>query len=146
MPGKNCAFPQCSVSQAPKFGGLKLFQIPTRKNEFYSIWRKKLVESISKFRAVDGAFRERVLVGKVYICERHFSEEDFEFTSKLFYFHWSGFRNNYLLHLPHLFPCSNTIWLLFICIYSDEAIKFCFPFEQNVSQLYCFFRDWPKTS
>ena len=87
MPGKNCAFPQCSVSQAPKFGGLKLFQIPTRKNEFYSKWRKKLVESISKFRAVDGAFRERVLAGKVYICERHFSEEDLEFTSKLFYFH-----------------------------------------------------------
>ena len=30
---------------------------------------------------------ERVLAGKVYICERHVSEEDFKFTSKLFYFH-----------------------------------------------------------
>ena len=48
---------------------------------------EKIGESISMFRAIDCAFRERVLAGKVYICEHHFSEEDFEFTGKLFYFH-----------------------------------------------------------
>eukprot|EP00794_Sanderia_malayensis_P012424 gene12424-13709_t len=99
MPGKNCAFPQCSVSEATKFGGLNLFQIPTRKNEFYSKWRKDMVDIISRFRVIDNVFRERVLAGNVYIFERHFSDEDFELTRVVIAFNlhvnlhvWTGMK------------------------------------------------------
>ena len=40
MPGANCAFPGCHVARTKKYKGISIFQIPTRKDKFYSEWRK----------------------------------------------------------------------------------------------------------
>ena len=42
MPGANCAFPGCHVSRTEKYKGIGVFQIPTRKDQFYSEWRKDI--------------------------------------------------------------------------------------------------------
>ena len=35
MPGRNCAFPQCTSCETEKHVGVKFFQITTRKSEYY---------------------------------------------------------------------------------------------------------------
>ena len=83
MPGRNCAFPQCTSSDyTAKRGEIKHFQIPTRKEEFYTNWRNALTNVLGKYRQLNSESRARILKGKVSICERHFAPEDFGLTSK----------------------------------------------------------------
>ena len=63
MPEKNC------VLQTPQHAGIKLFRISTREDKFYSKWRKDMVNVINRYRVIDRQLNERVLAGKVYICE-----------------------------------------------------------------------------
>ena len=83
MAGANCAFPQCTVSRTAKYKGIGIFQIPMRQDDFHKNWRKEIVNVVSRFRVMDKTLKERVLNGKVYVCERHFIDTDIEFTSKL---------------------------------------------------------------
>ena len=86
MPGPNCAFPGCHVTRTKKCKGISIFQIPTRKDEFYSEWRKSILNVLTKYRSFKQTdLDERVSKGDIYICERHYVEDDFEFTSKLTY-------------------------------------------------------------
>ncbi|XP_065645886.1 uncharacterized protein LOC136076375 [Hydra vulgaris] len=80
MPGKNCAFPGCGVSCSRKYKGISIFQIPMRNDEFHSNWRKEIVNVLFKYRVADKELKDRVAVGKIYICERHFSTDDIELT------------------------------------------------------------------
>lgn len=82
MPGRNCAFPQCTVSFSNKHGFVSLFQIPTRKGDFYTNWRDDIIKVLDKFRKVDKLLSERISSGNVYICEHHFTTDDIEFTSE----------------------------------------------------------------
>ena len=81
MPGANCAFPECTVSRTAKYQGIGIFQIPMRDDDFYVSWRNNIVAVLGQYKVMDKAVRERVLTGKIYICERHFKTEDIEFTS-----------------------------------------------------------------
>ena len=81
MPGANCAFPECTVSRTAKYQGIGIFQIPMRDDDFHVSWRNNIVAVLARYRVMDKAVRERVLTGKIYICERHFKTEDIEFTS-----------------------------------------------------------------
>ena len=78
-----CALPNCSVSRTPKCFGSSLFQFPTRKCEFYTTWRKNLLDVLSKYRVMDSQFKKAVMEGnkKMYMCERHFKREDIECTA-----------------------------------------------------------------
>ena len=80
MPGANCAFPGCGTSR--KHEGVGNFKIPTRNDNFYNEWRKNLLDVLIKYRVVDKSFKKRIDDGKVYLCERHFIEQDMERTSK----------------------------------------------------------------
>ena len=71
----NCVFPQCGVQRIHKYSGIGLFKIPTRKCDFYTEWRNNLIN-------VDKTLKERIMKGKVYVCERHFLPEDIERTGK----------------------------------------------------------------
>jgi len=82
MPGRNCCMPQCTISETQKHVGIKLFQIPTRKNDFYSEWRKETIDVVGKYRVIDGIFQTRIENGRAFICEKHYAEDDFEFTSR----------------------------------------------------------------
>ena len=83
MPGRNYAFPQCTSSDyKPKHGQIKHFQIPIRKDEFYTNWGNALTNVFGKYRPLNSELRSRILKGNVCICERHFAPEDLELTSK----------------------------------------------------------------
>ena len=82
MPGKNCCMPQCPVSQTPKHEGIKLYQVTTRKDDFYSNWRKEVIAVVGRYRVIDKIFKTRIENGRAFICEKHFTEEGFELTSK----------------------------------------------------------------
>lgn len=81
MPGANCAFPRCGVSR--NYVGVGIFKVPSRNDIFYMEWRKNLLGILTKYRVVDKDFKKRIEKGNVYICERHFVDEDIERTSKL---------------------------------------------------------------
>ena len=80
MPGASCAFPGCGMSR--KQEGVGIFKIPTRNDSFYNEWRKNLLDVLIKYRVVDKCFKKLISEGKVYLCERHFIEQDIERTSK----------------------------------------------------------------
>ena len=82
MPGANCAFPDCGVTRREKFASLAIFQVPNRTGDFYTKWRKDILDVLLKYRGVDSILRERLKSGKVYVCERHFQPEDIVLTSK----------------------------------------------------------------
>ena len=87
MPGRNCAFPQCTSSQYHKHAGIKFFQITTRNSEYYDYkgCRERIVNVLSKYRVIDKYERQRIAEGKYFICDRHYSDEDIEYTSKYYY-------------------------------------------------------------
>ena len=78
----NCSVPGCGVARTPKYEGTSIFKIPQRKNEFYTEWRKKLVNIIDKNRLLTPTFKKEVLECKraLYICERHFDVNDIIIT------------------------------------------------------------------
>ena len=82
MPGAKCAFPHCGVTRREPFSSLAIFQVPKRTGEFYTKWRKDILDVLLKYRGVDATFRERLKNGKVFICERYFLPEDIVFKSK----------------------------------------------------------------
>jgi hypothetical protein len=82
MPGANCSIPECTVSRTDKHKGIGIFKVPTRKDDFYSTWRKNILDVIRRYRIVDKSFKNQILSGNVYVCERHFPVEAIEFTSK----------------------------------------------------------------
>ena len=99
----NCAFPTCTVSQTKKYAGVSLFKLPTRKSEFYTAWRKNLLDLLSKYRDMDSSFKKDVMDCKreLFICERHYAEEDIEFTK-------TGMKTPCLQALPTKnFPCKS---------------------------------------
>ena len=78
----NCAFPTCPVTRTAKYKEIGIFRLPTRTTEFFSTWRKGMLDIISKYRVMDSVFKKKVMEGEVnlYICERHFAPDDIEFT------------------------------------------------------------------
>ena len=84
MPGRNCAFPQCTSCETEKHAAVKFFQITTRKSEYYDYegWRDKIINILSRYRVMGKAEKERIAKGRMYICSRHYAEEDIEYTSK----------------------------------------------------------------
>lgn len=81
MPGANCAFPSCGVAR--HHVGVGIFKIPTRNDEFHNNWRKKIIDVVTKYRVADKDLKQRLVDGKVYVCEKHFLPNDIEFTSEL---------------------------------------------------------------
>ena len=71
-----------SIKELPYFK----FYIPSRKDELYSEWRKSILNVLTKYRSFKQTdLNERVSRGDIYICEKHYVEDDFIFTSKLTY-------------------------------------------------------------
>ena len=44
-----------------------------------------MINVISRYGVLDSHFKERLAAGKVYICEKHFSEGKLEYTSEFTY-------------------------------------------------------------
>lgn len=114
MPGGNCCLPQCTVSVNKKHQGKSLFQIPARKNEFYTNWRNNLINIVRKYRVIDQKFIENAAAGKVHICEDHFMEEDIVLTSKCLY---------YFIYIIKMLPFVDKLSCLCNCSYYFQPQK-----------------------
>lgn len=71
MPGENCAVVGCGTCRRTK--GVGIFKVPKEEP-----WRGEFLNQITKSRVVDSAFSEMIKRDRVYVCEKHFREEDFE--------------------------------------------------------------------
>ena len=73
MPGANCAFPGCCVSDyRPKHAGKSLFSITTGKSKFNTEWRNKILSILKRYRELDREFMIQLHKGKKHICEDHY--------------------------------------------------------------------------
>ena len=73
MPGNNC-----SIYGGPSSGrykGIRIFKIPSGNDPKTVEWRVKLVNIVTKDRVADKPLRDRIAANRVYICEKHFSED-----------------------------------------------------------------------
>lgn len=81
----NCVLPMCGVQRIPKYAGIGIFKVTTRKGEFYEDWRQKLINVILKYRVMsEKDLRTRIFGTGIYICERHFLPKEIECTSKYY--------------------------------------------------------------
>ena len=82
MPGSNFAFPQCTVSRYKLHDGVTIFKVPNRKGDYYQNSRKNILSVLQRYTETDKLLREKYQNGDIYICEKHFAQEDIELTSK----------------------------------------------------------------
>ena len=74
MPGANCSVFGCPTSRRHN---ISIFKLPTPKNEFNKNWREDILKVITRDRVVDPKFKNQIVNDRVYICERHFNENEF---------------------------------------------------------------------
>ena len=74
MPGANCAMFGCSTSRKHK--DVSLFQIPRAVDEETKKWRADMLNIITRDRVVDEHFKQKIEKNKVWICQKHFTEDD----------------------------------------------------------------------
>ena len=80
-PGPNCAFPSCHVTRINEHEGIITCKILIRKDKFYSEWRKDILNVLTKYQSFKQTeLDEIVSKGDIYMRERHFVEDDIEFT------------------------------------------------------------------
>ena len=75
MPGGNCCINGCHISR--RYKNVSLFKIPARSEEPATLkWRENMIKTIKKYiKAFDDTFIERLENNRVYICEKHFTED-----------------------------------------------------------------------
>ena len=94
MPGANCVFPNCGTNRRwnwnisdrrleLEYDGIGIFRISQRKSPFYSAWREEVITIIKKYRVVDKSLKRQIDSWNISICERHYKQDDIEFTSRL---------------------------------------------------------------
>ena len=78
MPGSNCSVVKCGTSRRTK--GVGIFKLPYDKSDdaAHQVWRKSWLGAILSYREKDKAFNEQIKNGNVYVCEKHFKEDDLE--------------------------------------------------------------------
>ena len=74
MPGDNCSIYVCTVSRRSKYKGIVIFRVPAPKTEFEKSWKDKLVAVVIT-KEIDVPLRERIKSGRLFICQRHFTED-----------------------------------------------------------------------
>ena len=71
------------IPRYTKHEDIGTFKISWRIGEFYKQLKDEFVSVLFKYREADNYLKERVILGKIYFCERYFLEGDIEFTSML---------------------------------------------------------------
>ena len=82
MPGANCSFPGCHINRGEKYKGIAIFRVSQRNLPNYVTWREEVVEVIKRYRVVDEDFKRQIKANNIRTCERHYKDEDIEYTSK----------------------------------------------------------------
>lgn len=75
MPGANCSILYCPTSRRHK--DISIFKVPLPNNEVNKKWRGELINIITKDRVIDDALKKRIASTQLFICERHFREDQY---------------------------------------------------------------------
>ena len=73
MPGANCSIFNCPVSR--RYKDVSVFKFPSVANRFKAKLSNDLINIITKDRVVNNSLRKQIASNNLYICERHFSED-----------------------------------------------------------------------
>ncbi len=79
----NCVFNECFTNRSNKSGkyrSIAFFKLTARKSEFYQNWKKDILNVVTKCRHADSDLKRPIQNGNIYICEKHFKQEDIEIT------------------------------------------------------------------
>ena len=74
MVGSNCSIYGCSNSRN-KTKGYEIFRIPTENDQYSNNRRNALVQITTKDRVLDDQLREQLAKISLYICEKHYRED-----------------------------------------------------------------------
>ena len=75
MPGANCSIYGCPTSRRNK--EISIFKIPSPNSESNKKWRSELINIVTKDRVVDDNLQRQIDSNRIYICEKHFCEDQF---------------------------------------------------------------------
>ena len=81
MPGANCSIYGCSTSRNTP--GVAIFRITRGTDEFSKKWREALVNAVTKDRVINPSLKKQVEDMNLHICQRHFTEDLYDFSKKL---------------------------------------------------------------
>ena len=73
MVGANCSIFGCSSSR--RKSGVAIFKVPQGDDEWSCNWRKSIISVVTKDRVIDKALRERIMKKNIFVCEKHYSED-----------------------------------------------------------------------
>ena len=73
MPGANCSVFGCPVSR--RYKDVSIFKIPAATNDSKAKWRQELINVVTRDRVMDESFRKQIASNNIYICEKHFSDD-----------------------------------------------------------------------
>ena len=74
MPGTNCSIYGCGTCRNQKI--YSIFKIPVAKDISNASWRSELLKVVTKDHILDANLRILIASDKIYICEKHFGEDD----------------------------------------------------------------------
>ena len=74
MPGENCAI--CGCSALRRNNGISFFKVTLPNNELNKKWGSEH-DFITKDREVDAALKHRIETRKLFICEQHFTQDQY---------------------------------------------------------------------
>ena len=111
MPGANCSIYGCGTSR--KHVGVGIFRIPAETDELSKKTRKAWISIITKDRVVDDSLRRQIESGNLYVCEKHFKNEEYDCRKCILFFYYlilrmkqqsvrvkCGFHDTYMRRIP----------------------------------------------
>ena len=73
MVGANCS--NFKFPSSRKKSDVAIFKILERDDEWSFNWRKNIISVVTKDRVIDKALRERIMKKNIFVCEKHYSED-----------------------------------------------------------------------
>ena len=73
MPGASCAILVCNSSTRKR--GIVIFRVPTWNQERGNNWGKDVINIVTRDRVVDKILKDKIDIKNIYLCEKHFPEE-----------------------------------------------------------------------
>ncbi len=86
MPGANCSIFAWGTSR--KHLGVTIFRIPAETDELLKKTHKAWISIITKDRIVDDSLQQQIESGNLYVCEKHFKNEEYDCCKCILFFYY----------------------------------------------------------
>ena len=127
LPGANCSIFGCRTSR--KHVGVAIFRIPAETDKLSKKTRKAWISIITKDRIVDNSLRRQIESGNLYVCKKHFKNEEYDCRKCILFFYYLILRmkqQNAFFTIIYMRRYSQTIDL---CLLYANWIHFHFKLQ-----------------